>query len=258
MKKMKLAVFFAALVSVLSFSSCLDTNSESAYDGVPLVTVTGDDFLGYKLYADGGGILVPTVANMKQFGDWSKVKRAQVAFKHLDENLPEPSENAVYNVSIVSVAPLHGGADMIDTARDVEARDTLYNNQDPVIDLGAVGIYKGYITFTPQFNYNPSAPYYFNMSYEGEGKDGIDLENKKLTLTFHYDNGTEDFYNPVNDVYCSFPFAPELYRKFSDVGSDSINVVLRAVSDRNLENPNYLEKTVKMAVKDFRAPSYGY
>ena len=39
MKKMKLAVFFAALVSVLSFSSCLDTNSESAYDGIALVTV---------------------------------------------------------------------------------------------------------------------------------------------------------------------------------------------------------------------------
>ena len=40
MKKMKLAVFFAALVSVLSFSSCLDTNSESAYDGIVLVTVS--------------------------------------------------------------------------------------------------------------------------------------------------------------------------------------------------------------------------
>ena len=45
MKKMKLAVFFAALVSVLSFSSCLDTNSESAYDGIALVTVTGDYWL---------------------------------------------------------------------------------------------------------------------------------------------------------------------------------------------------------------------
>ena len=257
MKKMKLAVFFAALVSVLSFSSCLDTNSESAYDGVVLVTVTGDEFLGYKLYADGGGILVPTAANMKQLGDWSKVKRAQVAFKHLDEVLPEPSENTTYKVEIVSAAPLHGGADMINTARDVEARDTLYNNQDPVIDLGAVGIYKGYITFTPQFNYNSSAPYYFNMSYEGEGKDGIDLDNKKLTLTFHYDNGKNDSYNSIN-ILCSFPFASELYYKFSDVGSDSINVVLRAISDRNLENPNYLEKTVKMAVKDFKAPSYGY
>ncbi len=30
---------------VLSFSSCLDTNSESAYDGIALVTVTGDEFL---------------------------------------------------------------------------------------------------------------------------------------------------------------------------------------------------------------------
>lgn len=157
---MKLAVFFAALVSVLSFSSCLDTNSESAYDGIVLVTVTGDEFLGYKLYADGGGILVPTAANMKQFGDWSKVKRAQVAFKHLDEVLPEPSENTQYKVEIVSAAPLHGGANMINTTRDVEAADTLYKNQDPVIDFyGGVIIYKGYITFSPQLNYNSSSPF---------------------------------------------------------------------------------------------------
>ena len=203
MKKMKLAVFFAALVSVLSFSSCLDTNSESAYDGIVLVTVTGDEFLGYKLYADGGGILVPTAANMKQFGDWSKVKRAQVAFKHLDEVLPEPSENTQYKVEIVSAA---------------------------------------------QLNYNSSSPFYFNMSYREE--DIVD--NEKLTLTFHYDNGESDSYNSTRAL-CSFPFSSELYSHFSE--TDSIDVVLRAMQDRGGEN--YVKKEVRMATKDFRAP-YGY
>lgn len=249
MKKMKLAVFFAALVSVLSFSSCLDTNSESAYDGIVLVTVTGDEFLGYKLYADGGGILVPTAANMKQFGDWSKVKRAQVAFKHLDEVLPEPSENTQYKVEIVSAAPLHGGANMINTTRDVEAADPLYKNQDPVIDFyGGVIIYKGYITFSPQLNYNSSSPFYFNMSYREE--DIVD--NEKLTLTFHYDNGESDSYNSTRAL-CSFPFSSELYSHFSE--TDSIDVVLRAMQDRGGEN--YVKKEVRMATKDFRAP-YGY
>ena len=223
MKKMKLAVFFAALVSVLSFSSCLDTNSESAYDGIVLVTVTGDEFLGYKLYADGGGILVPTAANMKQFGDWSK--------------------------EIVSAAPLHGGANMINTTRDVEAADTLYKNQDPVIDFyGGVIIYKGYITFSPQLNYNSSSPFYFNMSYREE--DIVD--NEKLTLTFHYDNGESDSYNSTRAL-CSFPFSSELYSHFSE--TDSIDVVLRAMQDRGGEN--YVKKEVRMATKDFRAP-YGY
>jgi hypothetical protein len=249
MKKMKLAVFFAALVSVLSFSSCLDTNSESAYDGIALVTVTGDEFIGNKLYADGGGILVPTAANMKQFGDWSKVKRAQVLFKHLDEVLPEPSENTKYKVEIVSVGQLFGGTNMINTTRDVEAADTLYKNQDPIIDFyGGVGIYKGYITFSPQFNYNSSSPFYFNMSYREE--DIVD--NEKLTLTFHYDNGESDSYNSIN-VLCSFPFSSELYSHFSE--TDSIDVVLRAVQDRGGEN--YVKKEVRMATKDFRAP-YGY
>ena len=227
MKKMKLAVFFAALVSVLSFSSCLDTNSESAYDGIALVTVTGDEFIGYKLYADGGGILVPTATNMKQFGDWSKVKRAQVAFKHLDEVLPEPSENTKYKVEIVSVGQLFGGTNMIN---------------------GGVGIYKGYITFSPQFNYNSSSPFYFNMSYREE--DIVD--NEKLTLTFHYDNGESDSYNSIN-VLCSFPFSSELYSHFSE--TDSIDVVLRAMQDRGGEN--YVKKEVRMATKDFIAP-YGY
>ena len=58
-----------------------------------------------------------------------------MAFKHLDEVLPEPSENTQYKVEIVSAAPLHGGANMINTTRDVEAADTLYKNQDPVIDF---------------------------------------------------------------------------------------------------------------------------
>ncbi len=72
---------------------------------------------------------------MKQFGDWSKVKRAQVTFKHLDEVLPEPSENTKYKVEIVSVGQLFGGTNMINTTRDVEAADILYKNQDPVIDF---------------------------------------------------------------------------------------------------------------------------
>ena len=44
-------------------------------------------------------------------------------------------ENTQYKVEIVSAAPLHGGANMINTTRDVEAADTLYKNQDPVMSF---------------------------------------------------------------------------------------------------------------------------
>lgn len=254
MKKMKLAVFFAALVSVLTFSSCLDSDGDGGYDGMAFVTVTGDEFIGYRLYADGGGILIPTTASMKAMGDWSKIKRAQVVFKHLDEQLPEPSEDAKYNVEIMGASPLFGGSDMINTAGNTAA-DSLYKNQDPILDLGSVGVYKGYITFNPQFNYSSTSPYYFNMSYDRD-KD-VDIENKKLTLTFHYDNGAGDSYNSIN-AWCSYPFASEFYRRFNTAGVDSVNVVLRSVHEKNLAEPSYVEKTVKMAVKDFVAPQYGY
>ena len=74
------------------------------------------------------------------------MKRAQVAFKHLDEVLPEPSENTKYKVEIVSVGQLFGGTNMINTTRDVEAADTLYKNQDPVID------FYGELVFTRIYN----------------------------------------------------------------------------------------------------------
>ena len=49
MKKMKLAVFFAALVSVLTFSSCLDSNGDGRQEMRANVTVVGDELIGYKL-----------------------------------------------------------------------------------------------------------------------------------------------------------------------------------------------------------------
>ena len=222
MKKMKLAVFFAALVSVLTFSSCLDSNGDGRQEMRANVTVVGDELIGYKLYADGGGILVPTVANMKQIGDWSKVKRALVYFQHLDDPLPEFKEDTKYNVQVTGAIPHMGVTPIIDTYQNEDA-DTLMKNQDPITDF-AIGAYKGYVTVFAQFNHNT------------------------LTLTLYYDNGSNDVYNSQQYTYCSFPFSSEFYGKFA---TDSLDLVVKAASDRG---SNYTEKKIKMAVKDFIAP----
>lgn len=244
MKKMKLAVFFAALVSVLTFSSCLDSNGDGRQEMRANVTVVGDELIGYKLYADGGGILVPTVANMKQIGDWSKVKRALVYFQHLDDPLPEFKEDTKYNVQVTGEIPHMGVTPIIDTYQNEDA-DTLMKNQDPITDF-AIDAYKGYVTVFAQFNHNSSEPVYFNMGYDSS-KD-VDIDNNTLTLTLYYDNGSNDVYNSQQYTYCSFPFSSEFYGKFA---TDSLDLVVKAASDRG---SNYTEKKIKMAVKDFIAP----
>ena len=177
MKKMKLAVFFAALVSVLTFSSCLDSNGDGRQEMRANVTVVGDELIGYKLYADGGGILVPTVANMKQIGDWSKVKRALVYFQHLDDPLPEFKEDTKYNVQVTGAIPHMGVTPIIDTYQNEDA-DTLMKNQDPITDF-AIGAYKGYVTVSNDV-YNSQQYTYCSFPFSSEfyGKfatDSLDL-----------------------------------------------------------------------------------
>lgn len=244
MKKMKLAVVFAALVSVFGFSSCLDSGGDSRQPNYLHVTVTGDEFLGYNLYADGGGILKPTITNMKQLGDWKNIKRATVGFYYLDDPLPEFSETTKYNVEVFGFQELFGGSDIIDLYNNEDA-DTLITNQDPISDL-AISAYKGYITVAAQVNYTSSNPFYFNMGYDSS-KD-IDVSNETLKLTFYYDNGETPAYN-AQPVVCSFPFPTNLYGEFT---SDSLTVVVKAISDK--AGDNYLEKKVKMSKNDFFPP----
>ena len=83
------------------------------------------------------------------------------------------------------------------------------------------------------------------MGYDSS-KD-VDVDNNTLTLTLYYDNGSNDVYNSQY-TYCSFPFSSEFYGKFA---TDSLDLVVKAASDRG---SNYVEKKVRMAVKDFIAP----
>lgn len=254
MKKMKLAVLFAALVSVFTFSSCLNSDGDSRRSGSAIVTVTGDEYLGYKLYVDHGGILIPTAASMKQI-DLKGAKRLLVGFYYLDDPIPEFSETTKYNVEIMPQYSqrLFGGSAIIDRYNNqgLMENDTLTNNQDLIYDL-SVSAYRGFVTAGVSVNYDYSKPVYFNMGYDSS-KD-IDVENKTLNLTLYYDNGkdNDNIYNRQSTT-CSFPLPSEAYSKFS--GIDSIYVNVKAISDRN---GGIIEKKYKISTsKDFFPPT-GY
>ena len=107
MKKTKLAVLFAALVSVLGFTSCLESEGSSNYPTFQAaVTITGDKLLGYTFYCDAGENikLQPTtesVANLNLDG----VKRAVIGFDLADDytGVTQLQPNTTYTVIVNSL-----------------------------------------------------------------------------------------------------------------------------------------------------------
>ena len=108
MKKMKLAAIFAGLVSVFTFSSCLnDGDSGPNYDLYEIVTVEdGSIFGGPVLKGDAWGYTYTPVASSVLAGlkasDGSYYKRAQVGIKLMEgEAITEGKKS--YKVSEVGV-----------------------------------------------------------------------------------------------------------------------------------------------------------
>lgn len=88
MKKMKWAVLFAALVSVVGFSSCLDSEEGESYDLYEYVTV--DSYMGATILVgdQSGYTYIPTTKDVLAallMKDGSYYKRALVAIKLAEE-----------------------------------------------------------------------------------------------------------------------------------------------------------------------------
>lgn len=110
MKKMKLAVAFAALVSVFGFSSCLNDSDNGDAQYLSLVTV-GSSFGTTFLYADEypNTTFIPTAVDLTQYGIKSTTRRAMVSYTvvegqdmesdKLKINLIAGNEWPVYDIS---------------------------------------------------------------------------------------------------------------------------------------------------------------
>lgn len=104
MKKMKWAVLFAALVTVLGFSSCLDSSEEGQnFDLYEYVTV--DNFMGSPtLIGDNSGYTyIPTTKDILaalELKDGGYYKRALVAIKLAE---PYNADKKSFNISAIQV-----------------------------------------------------------------------------------------------------------------------------------------------------------
>lgn len=225
MKKMKLAVMFAALVSALTFSSCLNGDggpSGPAFGNV-LVTVTGDELLGYKLYSDYGPILIPTSQSVAQLPGLKKIKRAIVAFDLVgDQDIsvlePGKSYNVVLNPNYCGGIPT---STVIDTYQN-EAADTLFKNQDPISSFEGLYAVNGYANVSISVPYDRTKMFYMNAGYDSDLD--VNSSTNTLSLTVYYDNNSSNAYEIGNSIF-SFKLPAQEYGKFE---GDSINLILKA------------------------------
>lgn len=248
MKKMKLAVAFAALVSVFGFSSCLNSDGNSNYpDFQATVTVTGDELMGYRLYADNGSILIPTSQSAAQLPGLKKIKRALVAFNIAGEEKVSTLEpNKSYNVIL---DPQYSGSiptsTVIDTYQN-EPADTLMKNQDPITSIQGLYAVNGYATTTMTIPYNRSNLFYMNAGYDSS-KD-VDPSTNTLTLTIYYDNNSQNAYDSGSSPF-SFKLPESEYGQFT---ADSINLVLKAKTANS--GNDFEEVKCRMAKTDLFPP----
>lgn len=248
MKKMKLAVVFAALVSVFGFSSCLNSDGgNSGPDFYPVMaTVTGDELLGYRLYADFGAVLIPTQQSASQLS-LKNVQRVIVGFSLPEtEKVTKLEPGKTYNVIL---DPYYCGriptSTVIDTYMN-EPADTLIKNQDAINSIEGLQAIKGYATTYMNIPYSQSKMFYMNAGYDSN-KD-VDPSTNTLTLTVYYNSNVENAYSSGSS-YFSFKLPESEYSQFT---ADSINLVLRAKTTST--GDSFEEVKCRMAKSDLFAP----
>lgn len=243
MKKMAVMAF-AVVASALGFSSCLDSDDSNPYGGGnSLVTVRGSAATGLRLYADYGGILIPSSENVSSMGaTLEKLERVYIEYEFTEDiSTITPSETATYNVNIL------GGysysvetKDVIDLYDNPEAQDSLSTHQDGITSLAIASAYRGYITVYPTYKRSRSQNPYFDMAFDST--TDVDVANNRLNMTLYFDDNTSDAATSYA-WYQSFSLPSETYDVFT---SDSLTLAVKALSDGG----SSLEQTIRISRRD--------
>ena len=258
MKKMKttlkLSALLIALVSVFTFSSCLndsdDTNNPAYYS---YVTVTGDSAFGYTFYADNGSILVPTSTSVEQVLpglSGSNVKRAFISFDVI--NAPADGilqSGQTYQIVLGNSYYSNYAIPTYQTLLSFEPTDSLHTQNQPINNVNNnIWVANGYVNAQMTLDYQQGQTFYLNTFYTEED---IDVDNNTLNLNIYYNSKSK---NPTSQGTSVFSFRLPEDAAFNYM-TDSIKLVLNAIT-------NYGESQLtkvgecKMAVKDFHSPMY--
>lgn len=229
-KRIKFLAVAVTLLIGISFTSCLNSDNESSWDLVQLVTVKssmgsvyllGDDGITY--YPTNPGVLKISSTD----GSTKYFERALVTLKYVDE-VTRGTTTGSRNVTIV-------GGSGVSVKSLCDKPDTI-KTTIPLVSLNAVGGVNGYITVN--FNYN----------YTGSKVD-FDLYPEKvegdlLTLRFKQTYGKDSYGGTSSEALCSYRVPPfiALQSQLEDRGlgeltpvNDSIYVTVLGTGSNNID-----------------------
>lgn len=231
MKRSKLLMMVAALVSAFTFSSCLDDSNSTSYPSYERIVTVGTG--GLVLYSDGGEKLMP----MNTVTGLDKVERAIVAFNLYPEELNGATleSGKTYEVTLDANYCYNVPTKKMSIMDNDEARDSLMNTQEPIINVENMYVKNGYLTAYVSYSFSNNSQYYLDVAYDPE--TAFDFTNNTLTLTLYYDNKAD-----YGQYSMRFPFSfrlpndPEFLNKWA-TASDELTVVLRYAKD-NISSVN--------------------
>jgi hypothetical protein len=247
MKKFKFVLYTVALASVVAFSSCLGDSEESdfpAYRNVGVTVGAG----GFKLLADNGSYLIPR--SMVQ--GLENVERAAVSFNLASGEALELKPGQTYDV-IVNTAYSYGipTYPVIDLWNNEQAKDSLVNSQTGITRVGSMYAVHGYVTLEATVPYSQSETPYVDVAYNS--KEDVDVEGKKLTLTFYYDAKSSYTSQTASGVF-SFRLPAPAATAFYESQTDSIDLVMKYQT--GMTGLDQGQATCRMAVKDLVRPTF--
>lgn len=262
MKALKLKTLFVALASAMTLSSCLGDSEVTDYPHYSTyVTVKGDSFFGYTFYADFGGTLIPTLQSIKEVVPGlvnSDVKRMYISFDLVPEsdNGKTLQAGATYNIALKSsygsniAIPTYS---TVDTYGNQAAIDSLTTKNEPINTISnRIWAANGYLNTSMTIDYDYSKPFYMHTYYNPE--EDINFDEKTLHLNLYY-NSNSTYTDQQGSSVFSFELPQYAASQFLMNGfssNDSINLVLRAVTDHTLQLTEITQ--CKMAIEDFYQP----
>lgn len=248
MKKMKLAAIFAGLVSVFTFSSCLnDGDSGPNYDLYEIVTVEDGSIFGEPvLKGNAWGYTYTPVASSVLAGlkasDGSYYKRVQVGIKLMEgEAITEGKKS--YKVSEIGLMAVLNYKDFNVQADTLKNEYALVSLEDSNNKIWAIN---GYV----------NVPFTFKTKEQLNMNDfhlyAVEAKEDTLVTRLRQTKGADDayqtggalisFHMPFNDM--------EFYETFNKVVPKSDTIVVKVTAKG--ENDKELVSTVKCSASNMR------
>ena len=254
---LRLSTFIVAVVSVFTFSSCLNDSNDSSSSAnyYSTVTITGDDVFGYTFYADFGSKLIPTMASIQEtlpgLGK-SGAKRAYVAFDLASEteNGKELVAGETYQIIVRNdyFRPNYA-IPTYETVKSTDATDALHTKNQRINNVDKnIWAANGYVNAQLTISYFSNKDFDLKAYYTEED---IDVANNTFNLNLYYNSNSEQT-NSQGTSIISFRLPEEVAHKFQ---GESINLVLNAITDYEGISLTKVAEC-KMAVKDFYAPQF--